>query len=519
MRKRSLALASVMTAIGLTLPSTTAVDSTAGRTLPIPVDPRGVGLQPFAGQPATAHPIDNAEVPQHPFMAANGTSNMHGDAYQTDAYQNAGPSGRDLKVSSRLQGGECLTVTFDSKGRIVTVCITPGQAPRLLLLDPDTLDAITTLSLPGAASASPTDAVGGAYFYLDNRDQAIIPTNTGEILVVAVQGDRLVPQRSYDLTPAIGTSGIVSALPDWSGLLWFAAKDGTVGTLDMTNGRIETHEFDGKQIANSFAVDESGGVFVVSDHALYRFDATPNGRPEVTWRATYDRGSRQKPGQFSHSSGTTPTLIGAASGPDGGYVAITDNADPAMQVLVFARGKNGPTEICTQPVFPAGTSATENSLVAVGGDIIVENNYGYQFDGRALLKGLAGARQPDTVPGLTRIQVDYPGRNCSVDWSNTTERIPSVVSKVSLANGLLYTYTHPAADELAFRPGGQLLGHPDAWYLTAIDVRSGEQVWSRLAGAGPLVNNHYAPISIGPDGAAYIGAVGGLIRIADNRPG
>lgn len=515
-RKRGLALASVMTAIALALPGTTTIDGSTGHALPIPVDPRGVGLRPFTGQPATAHPIDTAEVPQHPFMAANGTSNMHGDAYQTDTYHSPGPSGRDLMVRSRLQGGVCASVTFDSKGRIVTVCITPGQAPRLLLLEPDTLEAITTLSLPGAASTSPTDAVGGAYFYLDNHDRAIIPTNTGEILVVAVQGDRLVRQHSYDLTPAIGTSGIVSALPDWSGLLWFAAKDGTVGTLDMANGHIATHDLDGEQIANSIAVDESGGVFVVSDHALYRFDAAPSSRPEVTWRAPYDRGSRQKSGQFSHSSGTTPTLIGPASGPDGGYVAITDNADPAMRVLVFARGKQGPTEICAYPVFPASTSATENSLVAVDGDIIVENNYGYQFDGRALLKGLAGARQPDTAPGLTRIHVDYSGRDCSVEWSNTVERIPSVVSKVSLANGLLYTYTHPSADELAFRRGGQWLGHPDAWYLTAIDVRSGERVWSRLAGAGPLVNNHYAPISIGPDGAAYIGAVGGLIRIADN---
>ncbi|MDM4721186.1 hypothetical protein QTQ03_16850 [Micromonospora sp. WMMA1363] len=515
MRKRGLALASAMTVFGLALPGATTVDSSAGRALPIPVGPRGIALQPFTGQPAAAHPIDAPEAPRHPFMADNGSSNIHGDAYQTDTYRRPGPTGRDLTVRSRLQGGMCLSVTFDSRGRIVTVCITPGQAPRLLLLDPGTLDAIAALRLPGTTSTSPTEISGGVYFYLDNHDRAIIPTDAGDILVVAVQGDRLVPRRSYDLTPAIGTSDIVSALPDWSGRLWFATKDGTVGTLDMTSGRVETHGIDGEQIANSIAVDESGGVFVASDHALYRFDAAPDGRPEVTWRTPYDRGSRQKPGQLSQGSGTTPTLIGPASGPDGGYVAITDNADPAMRVLVLARGKAGPTRVCAQPVFPARTGATENSLVAVGGDLIVENNYGYRGDFRTLLKGLAGARLADTAPGLTRIHVDYSGRRCSVAWSNTTERIPSVVSKVSLANGLLYTYTHPSADELAFRPGGRLLGCPDAWYLTAIDVRTGERVWRRLAGAGPLVSNHYAPVSLGPDGAAYVGSVGGLIRIAD----
>jgi hypothetical protein len=40
-------------------------------------------------------------------------------------------------------------------------------------------------------------------------------------------------------------------------------------------------------------------------------------------------------------------------------------------------------------------------------------------------------------------------------------------------------------------------------------------VYRRLTGTGYLYNNHYAPISIGPDGAAYVGSLGGLIRIAD----
>ena len=84
----------------------------------------------------------------------------------------------------------------------------------------------------------------------------------------------------------------------------------------------------GESIANSFAMDESGGVFIVSTHALYRFDVR-SGRPSVTWRKTYDRGSRVKPGQVSQGSGTTPTLVGSASSPGGGSIAITDNADPA----------------------------------------------------------------------------------------------------------------------------------------------------------------------------------------------
>ncbi|MFI9650728.1 hypothetical protein ACIHAA_31240 [Streptomyces sp. NPDC052040] len=449
-------------------------------------------------------------------MAPNGTSNLHDDAYQTDTYAQAGPAGRRLTVRTRLQGGLCGSVTFDSRGRLVTVCMAPGRAPRLMLLDPGNLGTIAGLNLPGTVGTSSTDVTGGGYFYLDNKDRVVVPTKTGGIQVVAIRGDTFITERTYDLTPVIGTSGIVSALPDWSGLLWFVTRSGVVGTVDLATGAVRSQTLHGEQIANSIAVDESGGVFVVSDHALYRFDAGPGGAPHATWRAPYDRGTRQKPGQLSQGSGTTPTLIGPASGPGGGYVAITDNADPKMHVLVMARGKAGPAGVCAEPVFPAGQGADENSLIAVDGDLIAENNYGYVLGSDALRKGVAGERQPDTTPGLVRVHVDYARRKCSIAWSNTTERIPSVVSKAALGNGMLYTYTHPSAAELAYRSGEHSLGAPDAWYLTALDVRTGQRAWSRLAGAGPLFNNHYAPVSIGPDGAVYVGCLGGLVRLADS---
>ncbi|MFD8895264.1 hypothetical protein [Streptomyces sp. NPDC059566] len=484
--------------------------------LSIPSDPRGAGLAPFTGHPVAPRPVTVPAVPQHPFMAANGSSNVHGDAYQSDTYEGPGPTGRDLAVRSRLQGGLCGSVTFDSRGRIVTVCMTPGHAPRLMLLDPHDLGAVASLTLPGTAGSSPTEVSGGGYFYLDRLDRAVVPTKDGTIQVVAVRGDALVTQARYDLKAAIGTSGIVSVLPDWSGRMWFVTGSGVVGVLDPATAAVSTHVLPGETITNSIAVDESGGVFVVSDHALYRFDARVEGRPTVTWRAAYDRGSRQKPGQLGRGSGTTPTLIGPASGPDGGYVAITDNADPQMQVLVMARGTAGPGKVCEQPVFAPGRGADENSLIAVGGDLIVENNYGYVAGDHALLRGMLGGRQADTEPGLARVHVDYTTRTCSLAWSDTVERVPSVVSKVSLATGLLYTFTHPTADELRSAGAKGTAAMPDAWYLTALDVRTGRRVWSRLVGSGPLFNNHYAPVTLGRDGSAYVGVVGGLVRIKDS---
>jgi hypothetical protein len=227
----------------------------------------------------------------------------------------------------------------------------------------------------------------------------------------------------------------------------------------------------------------------------------------------YDRGTRQKPGQVSQGSGTTPTLIGLAGSKGGGSVAITDNADPRMNVLVFRRGKAGPgPALCKQPIFAAGKGSDENSLVAVPGGLIAENNYGYAGP---IPKDLT-TRSPDTEPGVAKIAVNYRTGGCHVAWVNNTARIPSVVSKASLGSGLLYGYTHPTTAELPWKlvPVPNLLA-PESWFFTALDLRTGKQVWSKLAGTNLGYNNNYAPVSIGPDGTAYVGTLGGLVRIAD----
>ncbi len=91
---------------------------------------------------------------------------------------------------------------------------------------------------------------------------------------------------------------------------------------------------------------------------------------------------------------------------------------------------------------------------------------------------------------------------CHVAWESN-EIAPTSVAKASLGNGLLYAYTKPA---------GNLL---DPWYFTAIDIETGETVWSRLTGIGITYNNHYAAIYLGPDGAAYIATLTGMVKITD----
>ncbi|MGH2925387.1 MAG: hypothetical protein ACRDK1_05370, partial [Solirubrobacterales bacterium] len=201
---------------------------------------------------------------------------------------------------------------------------------------------------------------------------------TDHIFVLAERKDsqKLVRVRDYDLTGALddSTQRVTSALPDFSGRIWFVSKqDGTVGTLDRKTGKVRTITMD-EEIENSFAVGRNG-VYIVSDKRMYRFEASRNGTPKVVWKARYPNSGISKPGQIDAGSGTTPTIM------DGGYVAITDNADP-MDVVVY---RNAPKlrpgqsrTVCRTPVFEKGASATENSLITAGRSLIVENNYGYQ---------------------------------------------------------------------------------------------------------------------------------------------
>ena len=516
------ALALATSTIGTAARAEQAPGAPAVPAVPIPQDPEAGSVEPFLGSPRPAHPLRGARfAPRHPYMAANGRSNLHDDAYQSDAGVAPGPLGRSPQVTSTLFTQECASLTFDSRGRLLTVCVGLGTVD-LRLLDPRTLDVLAEYPLPprpASSASSPFTAFGGGgYFYLDQHDRVVVPTSDGHIQVIAETGTADAPaltlRRDYDVSAEVGGSVILSALPDWSGRIWFVTQSGVVGVVDRHTGRSRARTLPhGEGIGNSMAVDETGGVFVVSDRALYRFEATGTGAPAATWRRTYDAGTRQKPGQSQTGSGTTPTLVRRHGHR---FVAITDNADPRMHVLVFRAGRRAQSRpVCRVPVFRRGHGATDNSLVAFGHSLIVENNYGYTGPEQNPPSGDPQRNTPTTVPGVTRIDVDYAHGGCHRSWTNRELRVPTSVSKVSAATGLLYVYEHPAADEVRYTSGEPATGPEDPWYLTAVDARTGRRVWSALTGVGLGYNNNYAPITLGPDGTAYVGVLGGLVAVRD----
>ena len=41
--------------------------------------------------------------------------------------------------------------------------------------------------------------------------------------------------------------------------------------------------------------------------------------------------------------------------------------------------------------------------------------------------------------------------------------------------------------------------------------------WRKYAGSGLSFNNNYAGVALGPDGTAYLGVVGGIVRLRDSN--
>jgi len=107
-----------------------------------------------------------------------------------------------------------------------------------------------------------------------------------------------------------------------------------------------------------------------------------------------------------------------------------------------------------------------------------------------------------TFPGIERVDVDLGKRTCQTVWSNYGVSIATVVSQMSLENGLIYTYTKPFSLEKA-----------NPWYFTAMDFRTGWTVYQKLAGTGFGFNSNYAGLYLSPAGVGYVGVLGGLVRV------
>lgn len=474
------------------------------------------GIPHFYGEVAESKPLGEVEVPQNPYLAPEGTNGMHGNSYNTGSYSYSGPLGINPEVKSRslnVFGGLVATLMFDSQGRIM--CISGNVVGfRLLLLDADTLEILAETRLPQRASTIDaimsldfdkisTDTSGGAYCHLLKGDRPIIGNSENIIQIYYIDESTGKPEwkieKEWDVSSSLPEgSYITDAVPDHDGNIWFVTRPGEVGYVEKDTDEVYVTKLENEEIQNAVAIAEDG-VYVVSDYAMYRFDINDEGEPYYTWRTECDRGTTLKPGAINQGPGTTPSLLDVPCS-DGSIkktCGITDNADGQVNMVIYDRD-NGDV-IAEIPLFEEGHSVSENSLIAYGRSFIVENNY--SDSGAGFLE-----KDPTSYPGVIRVDMNEDCTEAEIVWTSD-EASPTVVPKLSTGNGLVYLYTRVMNDDI---PKDVV-----AWYFTAVDFETGETVYKVFTGTGRNFNNSYGPITIGPNGTAYVGVFNGLISITD----
>lgn len=291
------------------------------------------------------------------------------------------------------------------------------------------------------------DTSGGAYFMLDNRNRAIVPTSDKSIWIVWFPSMGIPQRIVIDIPELADDDSLVGVGPVWQfeDHYWFSSRKGVVGIASIERGVISSYRMpeaddvddkDDNVINNSFAIG-SDGLFVASTHAMYRFNFDPEAESDILiWRELYNRGSERKCGQLPpRGSGTTPTLLGQR------FVAICDNARN-MNLHVFERSSGRTTAI--EQVFPTldtggsmpnGESACDNSIVAYKFTLFVGNTYCYR-----------DPFESNPTGGLTRIDIDPISGSANRVWTQSDITIWSAVPKYSSTTNLLYIYAREEID-------------------------------------------------------------------------
>jgi hypothetical protein len=472
------------------------------------------------------NPLPHLTIPQHPFLAPNEKSNFHKDAYMTDTHEVSGPLGLNPIVKyvsygdfEQMDFEMPVTIAFDSKGRIVAG-IAGSVDYKTSLIDRDTFEELASYPHPPRHKDWPKDPLypyrdtsGGVYFMLDSQDRVLFATfsNTVQIIQYVEDKGEFELVREYNLRDHLAPveppvmDHVQMAIPDWEGRhFWFATRYGKVGTIDPDSGEIRSIELTGEEIENSLTVGEDG-VYIVSDHAMYRFHAGEDGIPIIDWRTEYDRGTRLKPSMMSQGSGQTPTLLAD-------LVVIGDNAEPRMNILFLKRSDGSLVDKI--PVFPDGLSASGTSVVGLAREgsngteysVMLDNHYGIKREFMFMPGGIC----TECVGGVTRVDLipnTSGGYICKEVWTNP-EISGSGMPTLSLASGLLYLCTYEPLPDDNY-----------GWAFTAVDFETGETVFKVPIGIGAEYMNMGPDITLDPDGGkAYFGVLGGLVIIQDGTP-
>lgn len=311
------------------------------------------------------------------------------------------------------------------------------------------------------------------------------------------------------------TEAILGLNMTYDGYLVFATLGGVVGVVDRDfQEQPQYIKLDGETISNSFALDEKGGIYVVSSKYMHKFvwdgkklsDRSEDG----AWKSAYDVDGEAGGIKLDAGSGSTPTLMGFGDDEDK-LVVITDGSE-VMNIVAFWRD-----EIPADFTQQAGTKSrriagqmkvnfgqdqleeaqSEQSVAVLGyGAFVVNNSLPDKLPTKLENVVVSGVTR-EGPKGVEKFEWDPKKNQWKRAWANPHVNAPSVVPMVSAGSNQAYFNRYVEG----------------AWEITGVDWDTGEVKTRLILGDSQAFNGAYSLIQLLPNGDLVYGGLTGYLKI------
>lgn len=478
-------------------------------------------------------------APKNPWLADSPWPINHHDAYASDASPSPGPRSANELGAPQFVGTGPINISLPMSpkypnGQRVWWGNDVFNVYKMALVN-GKLTKVANLAKGGSPLIALRTPTSGAYTLVD-RDNTYITVQGTSILAYqdaqpGVLTSPIQQKAKYTLPASVAASddAIVGLNVMWDGKLAFVTRSAVVGVVSRDFKEVHSVKLGTGQdeVSNSIATDETGGIYVVSDKAMYRIQWT--GQQVSTdpatgaWRAEYNTGTvGNGSGRLGSGSGSTPTLMGTTGQR---FVVITDGADVANLVLFWrdqipadwqaiAPGKD--RRIAAEMPINFGdpqrkATIDEQSVLVHGyGAAVVSNDYrrvdaiskigssnpilGSLSNGLIQLLSASPTVQPW---GVQKFEWDQATRQLRPTWATTKVSCPNAIPTMSQASNRFYCV-------------GAYQGW---WTIESLDWTTGEGHFRKYIGVLPRFNSFYAQTQLNDDGSMIYGSFNGVVYL------
>lgn len=474
---------------------------------------------------AWAHFEEN-DPPKNPYLADSPWPMTHRNPYCQASTFLPGPSAAEMKskafqVRTVPEQAVAITLNFSPRNESGNFSIWGSSLSTLYKLNSNQNKWRSATSVRKSGKSS--QAISGAYTLLDAEGFLYVPRDR-KILVY--QEDQMgepksrirkvrqfeVPFHQFKYSDEL----IIGMNLTYDGYLAMVTNYSLVCVMDRKTGKAVFYRIgDQDEVSNSLAVDEEGGIYIVTHKRMVRLNW--DGKTiSKAWESAYPTNDLVMPGRLGRGSGTTPTLMGVGSQDK---LVVIASGEEKMQILAFWRNeipKNwtglpgySPRVAGVAPILfgdpQKKRSITDQSLLVRGYDVVaVNNDYGERAsDNWTNFWTILWSNYKDYAPyGIEKFHWDPQARKLKSVWGNPRLSVPNGIPAMSEASGLMYYV-------------GQ---HNEKWTLEGVSWESGELDFRIELENAIKFNSYYAGMEIGYDKMLVNGTVGGAIRLAPRYP-